>query len=165
MDWAYYREMIPFLTQGFWLSVQIIVPSALLGLFIGTLVGTVRGLGYPRFLLAPLGAYVSLFRGTALLVQIFVCYYGLPDLAMLLKPLFEARGWPPLWRLLYLSPYAASVLVFSLCSGAYHSEYIRGAILSIKRGQFLAALRRHVVVAYLRPLFAKVFQRGRPCGG
>ncbi len=139
MDWVYYQEMFPLLTRGFWLSVQIIVPSAILGLFIGTLVGTVRGLEYPRFLLAPLGAYVSLFRGTALLVQIFVCYYGLPDLAMLIRPFFEANGWPPLWRLLYLSPYAASVLIFSLCSGAYHSEYVRGAILSIKRGQFLAA--------------------------
>lgn len=139
MDWAYYQEMIPELTKGFWLTVEIIVPSAIIGLVIGTLVGTVRGLEYPRFLLHPLNAYVSLFRGTALLVQVFVCYYGLPDLAMLIRPFFEAHGLPPLWRIFYLSPYAASVLIFSLCSGAYHSEYIRGAILSIRRGQFLAA--------------------------
>jgi len=38
-----------------------------------------------------------------------------------------------------MSPFTAAVLGFSLCSGAYHSEYIRGALLSIKRGQMLAA--------------------------
>lgn len=138
-DSEYYQELLTELTAGFWLSLKIIIPSALCGLAIGILVGAVRGTGYPRFLVKPLNAYVSLFRGTALLVQLFVCYFGLPDLALLIKPFFEAQGWPPLWKLLYLSPYAASVLIFSLCSGAYHSEYIRGAILSIKKGQFQAA--------------------------
>ncbi len=135
----YYEKLLPTLTKGFWLSLEIIVPSVVFGLVIGILVGAVRGTGYPRFLLKPLNAYVSLFRGTALVVQLVVCYYGLPDLAMLIKPFFVARDLPPVWKLLYLSSYASSVLVFSLCSGAYHSEYIRGAILSIKRGQFQAA--------------------------
>jgi len=135
----FYNELFTMLNQGFWLSVKIIVPSAVFGLIIGILVGAVRGTGYPRFLLVPLGAYVSLFRGTALLVQLFVVYYGLPDLGKLLKPFCLAHDLPPLWKLFYLSPFQASVLTFSLCSGAYHSEYIRGAILSIKRGQFQAA--------------------------
>lgn len=138
-DPAYWREMFPALNQGFWLSVKIIVPSALMGLAIGILVGTVRGLMFPRWLARLCNGYVALFRGTALLVQIFVCYYGLPELALAVKPFFAAHGLPPLWKALYLSPYQSSVLIFSLCSGAYHSEYIRGAILSIKRGQFLAA--------------------------
>ncbi len=138
-DSPYYHDLVSELTAGFILSLKIIVPSALCGLAIGVVVGAVRGAGYPRFLLGPLNAYVSLFRGTALLVQLFVCYFGLPDLALWLKPIFEAHGWPPLWKLLYLSPYASSVLIFSLCSGAYQSEYIRGAILSIKKGQFQAA--------------------------
>lgn len=136
---AFYSELIDELNRGLWLSLKIIVPSALIGLGLGIIVGAMRGTGYPRFLQAPLAAYVSLFRGTALAMQLVVCYYGLPDLAMALKPFFAAHDLPPLWKLLYLSPYTASVLVFSLCSGAYHSEYIRGAILSIKRGQFQAA--------------------------
>jgi polar amino acid transport system permease protein len=65
--------------------------------------------------------YVALFRGFPLVVQLFIWYFGLPHLGI------------------YLSPYVASVLGFSLCSGAYHSEYVRGALLSIKRGQLLAA--------------------------
>jgi polar amino acid transport system permease protein len=64
---------------------------------------------------------VAIFRGIPLVVQLFIWYFGLPYIGV------------------YLSPFAAAVLGFSLCSGAYHSEYIRGALLSIKRGQMLAA--------------------------
>ncbi len=135
----YARALFSELSWGFWLSIQIIVPSAVCGLVLGILVGAVRGTNYPACLVKPCNAYVSLFRGTALLVQIFVFYYGLPDLGKALRPFCEAHGLPALWRIFYLSPYQASVVVFSLCSGAYHSEYIRGAILSIKRGQFQAA--------------------------
>ena len=139
MEPPFYQLLFSELTRGLGLSLSIIIPSAVLGVIIGVLVGTVRGTGYPRFLVKPLQAYVSLFRGTALVVQLFIVYYGLPNLAIWLKPIFDAHGWPAVYQILYLSPYTASVLVFSLCSGAYQSEYIRGAILSIKRGQFLAA--------------------------
>jgi polar amino acid transport system permease protein len=56
-----------------------------------------------------------------LLVQLFMLYFGLPGIGV------------------YLTPYVAAVAGFSLCSGAYHSEYIRGALLSIKSGQIRAA--------------------------
>lgn len=62
---AFYFPLFSDLTQGLWLSLKIIIPSALCGLGIGILVGAVRGTGYPRCLVAPLNAYVSLFRGTA----------------------------------------------------------------------------------------------------
>ncbi|MCK7469967.1 MAG: amino acid ABC transporter permease [Desulfomicrobium escambiense] len=62
-----------------------------------------------------------LFRGIPLVVQLFIWYFGLPHIGI------------------YLTPLLASVLGFSLCSGAYHSEYVRGALLSIKQGQMLAA--------------------------
>lgn len=135
----FYHTIFPALNAGFWLSLKIIVPSAVLGLAIGIVVGAVRGTGFPKFLVAPLNAYVSLFRGTALVMQLVVVYYGLPDLGLWLRPICEDHGWPAFWKIFYLSPYLASVVVFSLCSGAYHSEYIRGAILSIKKGQFQAA--------------------------
>ncbi|MDR0881335.1 MAG: amino acid ABC transporter permease [Candidatus Adiutrix sp.] len=129
----YYQALGLELTRGFWLSLKIIGPSAVGGFLIGLVTGAVRGAGHPRFLARLLDGYVALFRGTALLVQIFIVYYGLPNLA-------QALNLPPFWKaLLSLSPYQASVLVFALCSGAYHSEYIRGAVLSIGRGQFQAA--------------------------
>lgn len=114
------REVLPSLFQGLWVSILLIIPSAVFGLLLGTMVGALRvfGRGPIEHLAA---AYVMLFRGIPLVVQLFIWYFGLPYFGI------------------YFSPYTASVVGFSLCSGAYHSEYIRGALLSIKKGQMLAA--------------------------
>ena len=61
------------------------------------------------------------FRGVPLVVQLMILYFGLPNLGI------------------YLEPYPASVLGFILCTGAYQSEYVRGALLSIRQGQIKAA--------------------------
>ena len=113
-------EVYPALLKGFWVSLQLIAPSALCGLAIGIMVGVLRVYGN-RPVMAAANTFVAIFRGIPLVVQLFIWYFGLPHIGI------------------YLSPFLASVLGFSLCSGAYHSEYIRGALLSIKRGQMLAA--------------------------
>jgi len=113
-------EVYPALLKGFWVSLQLIAPSALCGLAIGIMVGVLRIYGN-RPVMAAANTFVAVFRGIPLVVQLFIWYFGLPHIGI------------------YLSPFLASVLGFSLCSGAYHSEYIRGALLSIKRGQMLAA--------------------------
>jgi polar amino acid transport system permease protein len=113
-------EVYPALLRGFWVSLQLIAPSALCGLAIGAVVGVLRIYGN-RPVMAAANTFVAIFRGIPLVVQLFIWYFGLPHIGI------------------YLSPFMASVLGFSLCSGAYHSEYIRGALLSIKRGQMLAA--------------------------
>jgi polar amino acid transport system permease protein len=120
-EWLYIQtEVAPALLKGFWVSLQLIVPSAICGLAIGIMVGVLRVYG-SRPLMAAANLFVTIFRGIPLVVQLFIWYFGLPYIGV------------------YLSPFAAAVLGFSLCSGAYHSEYIRGALLSIKRGQMLAA--------------------------
>ncbi|MDR2141514.1 MAG: amino acid ABC transporter permease [Deltaproteobacteria bacterium] len=137
--WEFYKEfLIPATNKGLWVSIQLIVPSALLGLILGLLVGAGRAMG-PKSLKKALNFYVAVFRGTPLVVQLVMWFYGLPSLALILEGYLKPLGWPPIWQWLLLSPYAAAVLGFTLCSGAYQSEYIRGAILSIKKGQFLAA--------------------------
>ena len=113
-------EVFPALLKGFWVSLQLIAPSALCGLAIGIMVGVLRIYGN-RPVMAAANTFVAIFRGIPLVVQLFIWYFGLPHIGI------------------YLTPFLASVLGFSLCSGAYHSEYIRGALLSIKRGQMLAA--------------------------
>jgi len=114
------NDVMPVLIRGLIVSIQLIIPSALCGLLIGVFIGVLRVFGsvVTRRLA---DTYVMIFRGFPLIVQLFIWYFGLPHLGI------------------YLSPYAASVVAFSLCSGAYHSEYIRGALLSIKRGQLMAA--------------------------
>jgi len=114
------QEVAPELIAGLWMSIQLIIPSAVCGLLIGIVIGTLRVYGSPG-LKGFAGIYVLFFRGFPLLVQLYLWYFGLPRIGI------------------YLSPFAASVIGFSLCSGAYQSEYIRGALQSIRKGQLLAA--------------------------
>ena len=117
----FYRDLFAALNHGLWMSIALIVPAACGGVLIGFLAGSARAYG-PRWLRKLGDFYAALFRGTPLVVQLFVLYYGLPSLKI------------------YLSPYMAAVIGFMLCSGAYQSEYVRGAFLSIKRGQYQGAL-------------------------
>ncbi|MBN1106068.1 MAG: amino acid ABC transporter permease [Deltaproteobacteria bacterium] len=113
-------EVVPALMRGLLVSIQLIIPSGLAGLLIGFLVGALRVYGQ-RWVGALADLYVVIFRGFPLVVQLFIWYFGLPHVGI------------------YLNPFVAAVIGFSLCSGAYHSEYVRGAFLSIRRGQLLAA--------------------------
>ncbi len=114
------NETLPVLLKGLRVSLLLIFPSAILGLLTGIVSGSLRVYG-GRTVKRIVGAYVALFRGIPLVVQLFIWYFGLPNLGI------------------YFSPVAASIIGFTLCSGAYQSEYIRGALLSIRRGQLLAA--------------------------
>jgi len=121
MDLSFYTEqLIPALNRGLMMSLMLIIPAAGCGLFFGVIIGTLRAIGRP-IVRNLTNAYSALFRGTPLVVQLFVLYFGLPNIGI------------------YLSPYSAALLGFILCSSAYHSEYIRGGLLSIKRGQLSAA--------------------------
>lgn len=114
------QTLCPALNRGLMVSLALILPAGLFGLLGGVAVGTVRVYGGPVFSRVA-KAYAAIFRGTPLVVQLFILYFGLPNLGV------------------YLEPYWAALLGFILCSAAYHSEYIRGALLSIKKGQVLAA--------------------------
>lgn len=119
------ERVIPGLNHGLWLSVILIIPSALAGAALGIVVGALRVYG-PIWVRRVLNVYVSLFRGTPLVVQLYFWYFALPYLAI--------AG----YRVVF-TPIEAAVVGFALCSGAYQSEYIRGGLLSIKRGQLQAA--------------------------
>ena len=116
----FYQELLTSLNRGLIMSIALIIPSAIGGVLIGILAGSVRTFGGP-FSRTIGDAYAAIFRGTPLVVQLFILYFGLPNLGI------------------YLSPYVAAVTGFTLCSGAYQSEYVRGALLSIKSGQYLGA--------------------------
>jgi polar amino acid transport system permease protein len=102
------------------MSIALIIPAALGGVAIGIGAGALRSFGNP-VVRRMIDFYAALFRGTPLVIQLFVLYFGLPNIGI------------------YLSPYTAAVIGFMLCSGAYQSEYVRGALLSIKRGQYFGA--------------------------
>jgi polar amino acid transport system permease protein len=142
------HEVMPALWRGMIVSIKLIVPSAIFGLIIGIIIGNLRVFGN-TIVAGIANTYVVVFRGFPLVVQLFIWYFGLPHLGI------------------YLSPVVASVVGFSLCSGAYHSEYIRGALLSIKRGQLMAAqsLGFSTVKMVVSVILPQAFRRALPgCG-
>jgi polar amino acid transport system permease protein len=116
----FYQDLLAALNNGLLMSLALIVPSALGGVLIGIAAGVIRVFG-SRWVRRFGDGFAALFRGTPLVIQLFVLYFGLPNLGI------------------YLSPYVAAVTGFVLCSGAYQSEYVRGALLAIKRGQYFGA--------------------------
>jgi len=113
-------HMLPVMAMGAVLTLKFAVASMVLGLIVGLVVAIMR-IGNSRTLSGIAQGYVSLMRGTPLLVQIFVVYYGLPDIGI------------------SLDPTPAGILTLTLNTGAYLSESMRGAILGIGRGQWAAS--------------------------
>jgi len=107
--------------KGTLVTLQLILLSVLPQFLIGNIIAAGRVYG-SRSLSFACRLFVGFFRGTPLLIQLFILYYGLPSIGI------------------YLEPMTAAVIGFSLCGGAYMSEYIRGAIQSIRQGQMQAAL-------------------------
>jgi His/Glu/Gln/Arg/opine family amino acid ABC transporter permease subunit len=114
---------IPYLLEGAYVTVLLTVISVGLGLLGGTLLGMAR-LSRNPVISRLSSAYVTFFRGTPLLVQIFIVYLGLPALF----PWFNIDRW------------TAAILALSLNSTAYVAEIVRAGIQSIDRGQTEAAL-------------------------
>ena len=108
------------LLEGTVVTLKLIFVSIPIGFILGILIAVGRVYGN-KLISSFCTIYTLFFRGSSLLVQLFILYYGLPSIGI------------------FLSPFAAAVIGFILCSGAYHSEYIRGAIQSIKVGQMMAA--------------------------
>lgn len=113
-------ELLPALNRGLLVSLALIIPAAVFGVIGGVALGCARVYG-PRWLRALGNGYTSLLRGVPLAIQLMLVYYALPKIGI------------------YFSPYYAALTSFILCTSAYQSEYVRGALLSIRRGQVLAA--------------------------
>jgi len=95
--------------------------SFIFALLIAIVVGILRSGNLPKPIKFILASYVELVRGTPLLVQLFVFYYGLPAFGIKVPPIESA------------------IITMSLNSGAYFSEIVRGAIMSVEKGQYEAA--------------------------
>jgi len=118
---TFIREiLLPPVLEGTLVTFKLIALSIPLGLILGILIAVGRVYGN-KFISSFCTVYTLFFRGTPLLIQLFILYFGFPSIGI------------------FFSPFAAAVIGFILCSGAYHSEYIRGAIQSIKIGQMMAA--------------------------
>ncbi len=116
----YLHRVGPDLLQGVVTTIELTLVALTLGVLIGLPAALARVYG-GNWLRRIAVAYIELFRGTPLLVQLFVVYYGLPDLGLTLSRL------------------AAAFVTLGLNSGAYQAEYFRGAIQAVGSGQMTAA--------------------------
>ncbi|MEB0003673.1 MULTISPECIES: amino acid ABC transporter permease [Cryobacterium] len=127
-------------------AIQGTIPLALVSFALGLVLALVLALmrlSRQRWLSAIARVFISIVRGTPLLVQLFVIFYGLPSLGLLIDP------WP------------SAVIAFSINVGGYAAEVIRAAILSVPQGQWEAAWmvgmsRRKALTRIILPQAARV---------
>lgn len=117
---GYMIGILPYLLGGAWISIKL----ASVGLFGGVILGIplaflkTYGKGVARWIAS---AYIEFFRGTPLLLQLFIVYFGLPEIGIS----FDRT--------------VAVWIALSLNSGAYQAEYFRGALNAIDQGQLQSA--------------------------
>jgi cystine transport system permease protein len=124
----------PLLKAGLVTTVPLSVASFGCGLVLAFVVALMR-LSKIRALSGAAAFYVWVIRGTPLLVQLFIIFYGLPRIGIV------------------YSPYASAIIGLSMSQGAYNSEVIRAALLSIGKGQWEATkalgMNRRQTLAYI----------------
>lgn len=120
----------PSLLDGIVVTIEIVALSILIGAVLSLPVAAARLSRNPLINGAAIG-YTAFFRGTPLLAQTFLVYYG----AGQFQPFLKDVG---LWWF-FRDAFYCVVLTFSLNTAAYQAEILRGAILSVPRGQFEAA--------------------------
>ena len=115
----FWRSLWPIVQGAIVGTIPLAIVSFAIGLVIALVVALMR-LSKVRLVSSIARFFVSVVRGTPLLVQLFVIFYGLPSIGLLIP------SWP------------SAVIAFSLNVGGYASEVIRAAILAVPRGQWEA---------------------------
>lgn len=133
MNWSWFPEYFPLLLEGIWLTVQLLVLSMVFGMIIAVPVGLVQVTG-PRWLGAIARGYCTVMRGTPLLVQLWLLYFGLGSVFAAYPEIRQSAFWPILRE-----GYFYAVLAFSINEGGYAGEIMRGAFLSVPKGELEAA--------------------------
>ena len=127
MDFALVlKQAWPMLLQGLKLTVEISLISIAIGMVIG-LVSCLMGLSKLKILNAVSAVYVWVIRGTPMIVQAFIVYYGIPIVVQQFNPNFV------------ISEFLAGVITLSLNAGAYLSEIFRSGIQAVDNGQVEAS--------------------------
>lgn len=122
LDFTQIIPSIPYILGGIGVTIKIVITAALLGFALGIILALFK-IGRIKVLTWFADAYTSVFRGTPLVLQLLIIYFGLPQIIG-----FEIEAYP------------AAVCAFGLNSAAYISEVIRAGILAIDKGQSEASI-------------------------
>ncbi len=130
MNFAIIADSLPRLLNGTWITLQITVLGVVLGFCLAIPLALMR-VSKNRLISVPTYGFIFYFRGTPLLVQIFLIYYGSGQFQDFLSQV-------GLWRL-FREAYFCSVLSLTLNTAAYSAEIFRGGIEGVPHGEIEAA--------------------------
>jgi octopine/nopaline transport system permease protein len=130
MDFGFLVDTLSQLMRGVPLTLELAATSVLLGFIIALALALALQTASPA-VAWPIRGYIAVFRGTPLLVQIFLIYYGLGQF----RPTLQALG---LWGF-FRAPLWCAILALTLNTAAYGTEIIRGGLQSVPHGQIEAA--------------------------
>jgi|TARA_Y100000294_G_C8482778_1_gene307477 polar amino acid transport system permease protein len=144
-------ESLPEMLMGFGITLKLLFVSGFLGLILAITLLLMR-LSGKFYLDWPAQVYIYVFRGTPILVQIFIIYYGLPQFDTIRESIF----WPILRE-----PTGCAILALTLNTGAYVSEILRGGVLAVDRGLLEAASAlgmsaRHKFIYITTPIATRI---------
>jgi len=129
MDFSIIIDNLPLLFKGLGLTLQLLAISLVIGFFLSIPLAIMAASANP-WMRIPVKAYIYIFRGTPLLIQIFIIYYGLSQFDWLRESI--------LWNI-FKEAYWCAVIAFALNTAAYTAEIFRGAILQTPKGEIEAA--------------------------
>ncbi|GAB7531620.1 ABC transporter permease [Pseudomonas sp. 3A(2025)] len=129
MNWEVIIKWLPRLAQGATLTLELVAIAVIAGLILAIPLGIARTSKHLPVRALPY-AYIFFFRGTPLLVQLFLVYYGMAQ--------FEAVRQSVLWPYLR-NPFWCAVITMTLHTAAYIAEILRGAIQAVPPGEIEAA--------------------------
>jgi arginine/ornithine transport system permease protein len=129
INWQIVSETLPFYLDGLWITLLLLGLSISAGLVLSIPLSLARASANP-WLRIPVWTYTYVIRGTPLLVQLFIIYYGLPQFEVIR----ESSIWPVL-----RSPWFCAWLAFTLNTTAYTTEMFAGAIRATPTGEIEAA--------------------------
>ena len=157
MDLEVIVKNLPLYAEGLWVTVQLVALSLAVGLALAIPIALLAA-SRRWFLALPAKAYVYVFRGTPLLIQMYIIYYGLAQ--------FEAVRDSLLWPVLR-EAYWCALLSFALNTAGYTGEILRGAIVNTAHGEIEAArsvgMSRSLI--YRRIVLPSAFRRALPAYG
>ncbi len=132
-NWYWVPEYLPKFAEGLWITLKLLVISIVIGMTIAIPVGLVQVTG-PKPLAWLARIFCTVIRGTPLLIQLWLIYYGVGSLFPSIPGLRQSFLWPVLREAF---PYA--VLAFSLSVAGYEGEVLRGAFRGVPKGELEAA--------------------------
>lgn len=133
MRWDWLGQYWDLALLGIWRTIWILVVTTVLGFLLAVPLGLAQAAG-PRYLALPARAFCTVIRGTPLLLQLWLLYYGLGALFPQFPWIRQSELWPYLRQ---AWPYA--VLALTLSYAGYEGEVMRGAFSGVPRGQLEAA--------------------------